>query len=65
MKLLWRLFTVVVCANVMAGCSSNPVSDGSRLGPGADEKRVADVEAAARRTGVQVQWVNYPLKQLQ
>jgi hypothetical protein len=61
MKLKQRLLSVLVCANAMlAGCASNPPPNTSVLGPNVDEKRVAQVEAAARRAGVDVHWVNYP-----
>jgi hypothetical protein len=61
MRLKQRLLSVIVCANAMlAGCASTPPPNTSALGPGVDEKRVAQVEAAARRSGVDVHWVNYP-----
>jgi hypothetical protein len=62
-KRMQAVFSVMVCANAMlAGCASNVADNGSPLGPGVDEKRVAQVEAAARRAGVDVHWVNYPRK---
>ncbi|HEV3020573.1 MAG TPA: hypothetical protein VGY49_16290 [Burkholderiaceae bacterium] len=63
MKLMRAVLSVMVCANAMlAGCAStsNVADNGSTLGPGVDEKRVARVEAAARRANVDVHWVNYP-----
>ncbi len=61
MNLKQRMLSVIVCANAMlAGCASNLPPNTSVLGPGVDEKRVAQVEAAARRAGVDVHWVNYP-----
>jgi hypothetical protein len=62
MKLMRAMLSVMVCATAMlAGCASTTVADnGSALGPGVDEKRVARVEAAARRANVNVHWVNYP-----
>ena len=62
MKLPRLMLLSLVCANAMlSGCASN-VANQSMLGPGVDEKRVAAVEAAARRSGVDVHWVNYPQK---
>jgi hypothetical protein len=65
MKLMRAMLSVMVCvcANVvLAGCASNVADNESVLGPGVDEKRVAQVEAAARRANVDVHWINYPRK---
>jgi hypothetical protein len=63
MKLPWRMLSLVLCASAtLAGCASNVAPTWSAVGPGVDERRVAQVEAAARRAGVEVHWVNYPRK---
>ena len=61
MKLPRLVFWSLVCASaILAGCASNVASSGSDLGPGVDQKRVAAIEGAARRAGIDVHWVNYP-----
>jgi hypothetical protein len=63
MKLPWRMLSLMACAGAtLVGCASTGSSDESPLGPGVDERRVAQIEAAARRAGVDVHWVNYPRK---
>jgi len=64
MTLPWRMLSLMACAGAtLVGCAStSPTSNESPLGPGVDERRVAQVEAAARRAGVDVHWVNYPRK---
>ncbi len=61
MDTMRQCLVVMVLASVtLAGCASS-TPDSSSLA-GVDTKRVAKIEAAARRAGVEVYWVNYPRK---
>lgn len=57
-RLLLSLSPVALLA--LGGCAS--VSPTTAATDDIDKERVAAIEAAARSTGVQVHWVNYPRK---
>lgn len=50
-------------ASLLAGCAS-VAGDAARTGFAVDEERVVAVERAAVRHGVQVIWLNQPMKRV-
>ncbi len=52
---------LVLASVVMAGCGTYSMEPHPML-KDADTKKMAQVEAAARRAGVEVHWINYPQK---
>jgi hypothetical protein len=63
MKAMWQCLAVMVLANAtLAGCASYTTDHPYPTAQEADTQRMAQVEAAARRAGVEVHWINYPRK---
>jgi len=55
-----HLILISAASLLAAGCSSLPSAPAADNG--IDKEKVAAIEGAARRFGVQVYWVNYPQK---
>ena len=51
---------VVLASVVLAGCGT--YTSDHPMTRDADTKKMAQVETAARRAGVEVHWINYPQK---
>ena len=63
MKTMWQCLGVIVLANAaLAGCASYDTSHPYVTVQDADTVRMAQIEAVARRAGVEVHWINYPRK---
>jgi type IV pilus biogenesis protein CpaD/CtpE len=63
MKAMRQCLVIMVLANAMlTGCASNPTDHPPSKVQDVDTVRMAQIEAAARRAGVEIHWVNYPLK---
>jgi hypothetical protein len=61
MKPIVQCFVLVVLAVAMlTGCTA--VAPADRATQQIDAKRVAQIEASARREGIEVHWMNYPRK---
>lgn len=63
MTAMWKCLVVIVLANAaLTGCGTY-TTDHPYLGAqDADTVKMAQVEAAARRAGVELHWINYPRK---
>jgi uncharacterized lipoprotein YmbA len=63
MKAMWQCLVVIVLANAaLAGCASWDPNHPYLRAQDADTARMAQIEAAARRSGVELHWINYPRK---
>jgi hypothetical protein len=63
MKAIWQCLVVIVLAiATLAGCGTYTTDHPYLAVQDADTVRMAQVEAAARRAGVELHWVNYPRK---
>lgn len=54
----WMLSSLLTAAVLLSGCASVAPEPQSNV----DFAKVARIERAARTVGVQVYWVNYPIK---
>ncbi len=65
MKAMYKAMLAVGVAGVLAGCSGAPVKSDVEIAAdrGLDLQKIAAVNAAAKKTGVRVYWVNPPTKQ--
>lgn len=57
-----KFLAALLVAGLAAGCASQPATVGAYGDPWVDRDRVAAVEREARRTGVEVRWVNPPTR---
>lgn len=57
-----NLLPVVVAGVSLGGCSSMSPQDIARYDNGVDSSRVAAISNLARARGVEIHWVNYPLR---
>jgi hypothetical protein len=63
MRPMWRWLAVMIPASATLAACANFTTDHPYVkAQGSDTKKMADVEAAARRMGVEVHWINYPRK---
>jgi hypothetical protein len=63
MKAMWQCLVVIVVANAaLAGCAAYDPNHPYLRAQDADTVRMAQIEAVARRAGVELHWVNYPRK---
>ena len=67
MKAMRQCLVIMVLANAttLAGCASNPTDHPSPRAQDVDTARVARIDSIARHHGIEVYWVNYPLKSQQ
>ena len=63
MKAMRRCLSVMALASsTLAGCGTYTTDHPYPTAQAADTERLGAVEAAARRAGVEVHWINYPRK---
>jgi len=63
MKAMWQSLVVMVPAiATLAGCGTYTTDHPYPTAQDADTVKMAKVEAAARRAGVELHWINYPRK---
>lgn len=63
MKAMWQCLVVIVLANAaLTGCASYDPNHPYLQAQDADTVQMARIEAAARRAGVELHWINYPRK---
>lgn len=63
MKAMWQCLSVMALASsTLAGCGTYTTDHPYVTAQRADTERMAAVDAAARRAGVEVHWINYPRK---
>jgi hypothetical protein len=62
MKAIRHSLIVMVSASAALAACASTTPAGHPMLRGADTKRMAQIETAARRAGVEVHWINYPQK---
>jgi type IV pilus biogenesis protein CpaD/CtpE len=63
MNAMRQCLVIMVLANAtLAGCASTPTDHPSSRAQDVDTARVERIDSIARHHGIEVYWVNYPLK---